>query len=80
MFADDPAIGALFEDAEQVHRALACLSLRHREILTLFFLEDLSVEEVATILDIPQGTVKSRLHYARWALRKVITEEGSRHE
>ena len=80
--ADDPACGALleFEDAEQVHRGLASLSLPHREVLTLFFLEDMSVEEVATVLDIPPGTVKSRLHYAKRVLRKVIAEEGSRHE
>ena len=80
--ADDPASGALleFEDAEQVHRGLSSLSLSHREVLTLFFLEDMSVEEVATVLDIPPGTVKSRLHYAKRALRKAIAEEGSRHE
>jgi RNA polymerase sigma factor (sigma-70 family) len=80
--ADDPASGALleFEDAEQVNRGLSSLSLSHREVLTLFFLEDMSVEEVATVLDIPPGTVKSRLHYAKRALRKVITEEGLRHE
>ena len=59
---------------------LPALSLPHREVLTLFFLEDMSVEEVATILDIPPGTVKSRLHYAKRALRNVITEEGLRHE
>ena len=80
--ADDLSGGALleFEDAEQVHRGLSSLSLSQREVLTLFFLEDLSVEEVATVLDIPQGTVKSRLHYAKRALRKVITEAGLRHE
>ena len=80
--AEDPASGALleFEDAEQVHRGLSSLSLPHREVLTLFFLEDMSVEEVATVLEIPPGTVKSRLHYAKQALRKVIAEEGSRDE
>ncbi|HKW86623.1 MAG TPA: sigma factor-like helix-turn-helix DNA-binding protein, partial [Nitrospiraceae bacterium] len=59
---------------------LLSLSLPHREVLTLFFLEDLSVEEVATVLGVPPGTVKSRLHYAKRALRKVIAEEVSRHE
>ena len=80
-FAGNSAGGLLdFEDAEQVHRGLLSLSLPHREVLTLFFLEDLSVEEVATILGIPQGTVKSRLHHAKRALHKVIAEEASRHE
>jgi RNA polymerase sigma-70 factor (ECF subfamily) len=80
-FAGDPACGPLdFADAEQVHRGLLTLSLSHREVLTLFFLEDLSVEEVATVLGVPPGTVKSRLHYAKRALRKVIAEEASGHE
>jgi RNA polymerase sigma factor (sigma-70 family) len=69
-----------FEDAEQVHRGLLSLSLAHREVLTLFFLDDLSVEETATVLGVPPGTVKSRLHYAKHALRKVLEREGPRHE
>jgi RNA polymerase sigma-70 factor, ECF subfamily len=69
-----------FEDAEQVHRGLLSLSLPHREVLTLFFLEDLSVEEVADILGVPPGTVKSRLYYAKQALRKVLEHEGPHHE
>lgn len=80
-FAGDPADGPLdFEDAEQVHRGLLALSLPHREVLTLFFLEDLSIEEAATVLGVPTGTVKSRLYYAKRDLRKVLTEETSRHE
>ena len=51
------------------------LSRPHREVLTLFFLENLSVEEVATIVGVSSGTVKSRLHYAKRALRKVLEEE-----
>jgi RNA polymerase sigma-70 factor (ECF subfamily) len=79
--ASDPGADSLdFTDAEQVHRGLLALSLPHREVLTLFFLEDLSVEEVATVLGVPAGTVKSRLHYAKRALRKAIAEEASRHE
>ncbi len=66
-----------FDNAEEVHRGLLRLSLPHREVLTLHFLEDLSVEEVASVLGIPPGTVKSRLHYARLALRKAIGGEAS---
>ncbi len=76
--AADPADeGIQFEDAEQVHRGLLELALPHREVLTLYFLQDLSVEEVAAVLGVPPGTVKSRLHYARRALRKTI-EGGQR--
>ncbi|MHC4618708.1 MAG: RNA polymerase sigma factor, partial [Planctomycetota bacterium] len=68
------------EDAEQVHYALGRISLPHREILTLFFLQDLSLEEIAGVLRIPRGTVKSRLHYARRALRAVLEKEEKRYE
>ena len=66
------------EAAEAVHAALAGLSLAHREVLTLHFLEDASVEEVAAVLDVPAGTVKSRLFHAKRALRAAI-ERGERH-
>lgn len=64
-----------FEDAERVHRGLDCISLSHREALTLHFLEDFSIEEIAGILGISAGTVKSRLHYAKRALRAVLEKE-----
>ncbi len=64
-----------FEDADQVHRALGRISVAHREALTLFFLEDLSVAEIAEVLGIATGTVKSRLHFARKALRAIIEAE-----
>lgn len=65
------------DTAEQIHHALGRLSLPHREVLTLFFLEEMPVEEIAQALDIPAGTVKSRLHYAKLELRQVLlrTEE-----
>jgi RNA polymerase sigma-70 factor, ECF subfamily len=72
--APDPA-GLAFENAEEVHRGLSSLSLPHREVLTLFFLDDLSVEEVAAVLGVPPGTVKSRLHYAKRAMRGAIERE-----
>jgi RNA polymerase sigma-70 factor, ECF subfamily len=64
-----------FEDAEQVHHALSLISLPHREVLTLFFLEDLSLEQMAEVLEIPPGTIKSRLHYAKRAIRNAIEQE-----
>jgi len=65
---------AAFDNAELVHRALADLSIDHRRVLTLRFLEDMSIEEIAAVIGLPSGTVKSRLHYAKEALRRRIEE------
>lgn len=65
-----------FENAEQVHYGLGRISLPHRDILTLFFLRDLSIEEIAQVLSVPVGTVKSRLYYARLALKDVLEREA----
>jgi len=59
-------------DPEMVHRALGWLSPPQREVLTLHYLRDLSLEEVAVACNVPVGTVKSRLHYARLALRRHL--------
>ena len=64
---------ATFDNAEQVHHALDQLPLLQREALTLYFLEDLSLDEMATLLGVPLGTVKSRLHYAKLAIRNILT-------
>ena len=44
----------------------------HRAAVHLFYREDLSVEEIASVLGIPAGTVKSRLHHAREALKRQL--------
>jgi RNA polymerase sigma factor (sigma-70 family) len=59
-----------------VQRGLQALSLDHRAVLVLHDLEDLPQQEVASILNIPMGTVKSRLHYARSAMRTFLQQEG----
>ncbi len=70
---DDDATGAL-ENAELVHRALDELSLVHREVLTLRFVEDLSLAEIAEVVGCNLGTAKSRLHYAKQSLQQKIEE------
>jgi RNA polymerase sigma factor (sigma-70 family) len=67
-------------EATEVTRALATLALPQREILVLTFLDDLTQSEVATILGIPVGTVKSRLHHARRALAQALSPEGRPHD
>jgi RNA polymerase sigma-70 factor (ECF subfamily) len=56
-------------DFQDVRDALAELSDDHRTVVVLRYLEDLPVSEVADILQVPEGTVKSRLHYALRQLR-----------
>jgi RNA polymerase sigma-70 factor (ECF subfamily) len=60
------------EDAHRVHEALDRIAPPFREVLTLHFLQDFSVEEIAGIIGVPAGTVKSRLFHARKALRKAL--------
>ncbi|MDP9865571.1 MULTISPECIES: RNA polymerase sigma factor [Streptosporangium] len=68
---------ALVDRAELVE-GLSGLPAREREILVLFYLEDLSVEDCAEICAVPVGTVKSRLSRARRMLRDHLTEKGYR--
>jgi len=69
---DFDAPDSLFSRAELLHHALGSVSADHREVLTLRFLEDLSLEEIAEALRCPLGTVKSRLHHAKQSLRKIL--------
>ncbi|MBN1673754.1 MAG: RNA polymerase sigma factor [Kiritimatiellae bacterium] len=55
--------------------AIQTLSPEHREIVVLRYYEDRKIEEIASILGVAKGTVKSRLHYALDALRKKIPQE-----
>lgn len=57
---------------------LARLPVTEREVLTLFYLRELSLAEVAEVLDVPVGTVKSRLFRARQLLRRGLDPEGTR--
>jgi RNA polymerase sigma-70 factor (ECF subfamily) len=51
------------------------LPLPHRSVLLLYFLEGFSIEEIATITGTPPGTVKSRMHYVKRALRTLIESQ-----
>jgi len=61
-------------------QALARLSAEHREVVLLHEVEGLSYDEAALVLNIPVGTVKSRLHHAFANLRKSLSDhhEGAR--
>jgi RNA polymerase sigma-70 factor (ECF subfamily) len=69
----DPAAGAVSRMAEDdVARALASLPDEFRTVSTLYFMDDLSYQEIADILGVPIGTVRSRLHRGRHMLQKQL--------
>lgn len=62
-------------DAERLRRAIRSLPPEQRATIALFHFEELSVAEVAVALDVPAGTVKTRLMHARRKLRAVLEGE-----
>jgi RNA polymerase sigma-70 factor (ECF subfamily) len=62
------------EQAQQVHAALSALNEEHRAILVLREMEGCCYESIAEILEVPVGTVRSRLHRARSQLREQLKE------
>jgi RNA polymerase sigma-70 factor (ECF subfamily) len=62
------------EEAEIVHAQLDKLKTIHREVLTLRFVEDFSAREMSEILGVSEGTVRSRLHYAKKKLSALLRE------
>ena len=64
------------DDAWLMATALNSLSARHRAVIVELFYLQRSVAEVAALLEIPEGTVRSRCFYALRALRKTLEEQG----
>lgn len=63
------------ERRDRIWRAIQALSAQHREIVVMSHFQGMSYKEMAAALDIPIGTVMSRLHNAREALRKELVKE-----
>jgi RNA polymerase sigma-70 factor (ECF subfamily) len=57
-----------------LQRALARLPDIQREVITLFYLEERNIKDVAQLLDLPEGTVKSHLHRARHLLAGMMEQ------
>jgi RNA polymerase sigma-70 factor (ECF subfamily) len=72
----EPDSSDLILDRAALTAGLAGLPMREREILILFYLQDLSLETCAEICAIPVGTVKSRLSRARRMLRDELLQKG----
>ena len=63
------------EQINRMRQALTQLNMDQQNVLSLFYLEGFTLHEIADILDISIGTVKSRLFYARESLKKQIQKE-----
>lgn len=63
------------ERRERVWRAIQALSAPRREIIVMSHFQGMSYKQMAEALEVPIGTVMSRLHYARQALRRELTEQ-----
>jgi RNA polymerase sigma-70 factor (ECF subfamily) len=60
------------EEAEYVREALDELPVEQREVLVLRFVEGMSYEQIANVIASPLGTVRSRIHYAKRALKEKL--------
>ena len=75
---DDPADLLIRQEQEaEFMELLNQLPPLQRSVLLLHFLEDFSIEEISAITGAQPGTVKSRLHYAKRALRKLLEERSN---
>jgi RNA polymerase sigma-70 factor (ECF subfamily) len=70
----DPAIS--IADREQLDRAFRRLTGEQRTVIVLQYYRDLTLPQIAEILGLPVGTVRSRLHYAKRALRSAIEADA----
>ncbi|MDJ1172074.1 sigma-70 family RNA polymerase sigma factor [Roseofilum sp. BLCC_M154] len=79
---DLPSVSEDTSDLMQLHyqdlvrRGLEHLSWEHRTVVVLHDLEDMPQKEIAQVLEIPLGTVKSRLFHGRAAMRQFLEEQG----
>jgi RNA polymerase sigma-70 factor (ECF subfamily) len=64
-------------DRDQLERAFRRLTLKHRLVLVLHHYLDLSPDAIADALDVPVGTIASRMHYALRAMRRAIDADAA---
>ncbi|WP_270182875.1 RNA polymerase sigma factor SigW [Alkalihalobacillus sp. CinArs1] len=69
---DDEVVS--LEAQEGIHQAILSLPLKYRSAITLKYIQELSLKEISEILELPVGTVKTRIHRGREALRKKLRE------
>jgi RNA polymerase sigma-70 factor, ECF subfamily len=75
--SDDPETTLEKKDkSSAIRKCLTGLSVEHREIIDLVYYHEMSVEEVAQIVGIPENTVKTRMFYARKRLAELLKAAG----
>ena len=72
----EAAASASADERMDITAALALLSTQERAVVSLFYIEDRTVEDVARILSMPQGTVKSHLARSRCKLADFLKKNG----
>ena len=72
--AEEPSFAE--EDAAAIHAALGEIGLKHREVLVLHFLEDLSMADIGKIVGCLEGTVRSRIFYGKKAMKEILKRGG----
>jgi RNA polymerase sigma-70 factor (ECF subfamily) len=65
------------DESRRIQSAIAKLSLPQRVVVVMYYINDLSLHEISEVLEIPEGTVKSRLHYGRNALKNHLRLDGA---
>lgn len=60
------------DDWQQITTAIYALPAQQRMVVVLYYVNDLPLQEISEILDVPVGTVKSRLHYGREVLKRHL--------
>ena len=75
ILVDDSEQEFTSDDVASVHGAMSQLSTAHREVLVLRFMENLSYEQIAEVIGCKLGTVRSRIHHAKLALRNHLKKQ-----
>jgi len=65
------------ENSEEIIRQIGKLSDKHKEVIELVYFRELSIKEIALMLDISENTVKTRMFYARNHLKNILSKKLS---
>jgi len=63
--------------ARSIESAMQSINEEQRMLVVMYEIEGFTLPEISDVLDIPVGTIKSRLHRARIKLRKILESEGT---